>query len=344
MSLHQLPPELLLDILGLLGSAFFRQDVRRLLVSKWWYQLAWPVFLQDLEFHAESLERFILAFERPGMLRSIHEYVKTASLVLDGFEDWDSALPATGPLEIDFKVVHTWTFELNTYVAALAGILQQCPRLRLLRLEARPERHPPRLGLLRRDYLVQLPVASLVSIGQLTCLEIDTAGTNLAHGSPASGVHLCTIINTMLPALRRLRCRMSSICPAIFKVPERGSLPKLEEVIINLSLSDPRGSDTSYRYPNRCGFLPGDNFPRLKADIETSAREFVLIINKPRMIRILSHTFPGLDLHSLDVLTDRRMVLAPAAPWDADGEALVEEVDSGQDSFDSDSSSEEFLV
>ncbi|QPH04273.1 hypothetical protein C2857_001154 [Epichloe festucae Fl1] len=229
MSLHRLPPELLLNILRLLGSAFFHQDVRRLLVSKWWYQIAWPVFLQDLEFRAETLRSFILASERVGMVRSIQEYVITATLVLDGFENWDSAhstVTATELSEIDFEIVNMWTSQLNGYAAAFAGILQQY---------------------------------------------------------------------------------------------------------------------TSYRYPSRCGFNTSDTFPQLKADMESSARELVFAMQSPRIVRILSHTFPGLALRSFDVLTERQMVLTPAAPWDADGEEVEDRV-STEDRFDSDSSSEEFLL
>lgn len=252
MSLHRLPPEILLSILRLLGSAFFHQDVRRLLVSKRWYQIAWPVFLKDLEFHTESLERFILASKRAGMVRSVQEYVMKATLTLDGFENWHSAcstLSATKSSEIDFEVFNMWTSELNGYIAALAGILQQCTRLQHLRLEARPERHDPRLCLQRRDYLMALPLASLVSISHLTCLEIDTAGT-YSIDSNTTRVHLCSNISTMLPTLRRLRCRMSSICPTIFDVHGSCLLLDLEEIIINLSLSETCDSDTSFRYPS----------------------------------------------------------------------------------------------
>lgn len=280
------------------------------------------------------------------MLCSIREHVQTVNVALEGFEKWHSALFTLNPTEssdVDFEVVNTWTSELNGYMAALAGILQQCTRLRLLRLEARRERHPPQLCLQRRDYLMALPLASLLSISHLTCLEVDTAGTYLIDTSTTSRVHLCNNISAMVPTLRRLRCRMSSICPTIFNVSGSGLLLDLEEVIINLSLSDICGSDTSYRYPSRCGVIPGDNFLRLKADMESHAREFVLALNNPRLVRILWHTFPGLDLHSFDVLTERRMILAPGAPWNADGEEIEDRVVE-QDLFESDSSSEDFLI
>ncbi|KAG5975607.1 hypothetical protein E4U55_007639 [Claviceps digitariae] len=347
MSLLRLPPEIIFNILRLLGSAFFHQDIRRLLISKWWYEFAWPVFCQDVKLHAGSLERFVLASKRVKLLHSIRKYVQTVDLGLDGFEDWHSTLStsnATESTEIDLQVVHVWTSKLNGYIADLAGILQQCTKLRLLKIEARPERHPLPLRLQRRHYLAASPLAGLVSISsQLTCLEIDTAGTHLMDDKDAPKLHLCNKIRTLLPTLRRLRCRMSSVCPTLLDVSAGGRPLALEEVIINLSLSDNRGSDTSYRYPSRCEALPNDNFLRLKADMESCARELVLQMNNSRIFRILSHTFPGMDLHSFDVLAERQMILAPTASWDADGEELKERV-SAQDLFDSDSSSEEFLL
>ncbi|KAG6135237.1 hypothetical protein E4U38_001972 [Claviceps purpurea] len=346
MSLLRLPPEIVLSIFRLLGSAFFRQDVRRFLVSKWWYELAWPVFLQDVKFRAGSLERFILASKSVDLLHLIRKNVRTVKLVLNGFEEWHfilSASNAAGSTDIDLHAVDIWTSKVNGHVAALVGILRHCTGLRLLKVEARPETHPLQLNLQRRDYLAASPLASLVSISQLTCLEIDTAGTRLMDETDAPKVHLCGKIRTMLPTLRRLRCRMSSICPTIFDV-SAGCLPlALEDVIVNLSLSDIRGSDTSYRYPSRCEALPGGNFTRLKEDIKSCARKLVPLMKNPRIVRVLSHTFPGMKLHSLDVLTGRRMEIKPNAPWDADEkEAVLDEPSVlTQDASDYSSSSDE---
>lgn len=81
-------------------------------------------------------------------------------------------------------------------------------------------------------------------------------------------------------------------------------------------------------------------FPRLKADMEYCARELVLLMKNPRVVRVLSHTFPGMELHFLDVLTERRRATEHTAPWDADGEESEESV-SITDLFASDSSSDE---
>lgn len=345
MSLYQLAPEILLYVFRLLSPAFFRQDARRLLVSRQWYQLARPVLLQDLDFSAESLRNFVLASNKVGMIRSIRNHVKTLSLALDGFENWHSAQfePSSTELSgIDLQTMNTWTSELNDFLVALAGILQQCTRLQSLKLEARPEGHGPRAALPRRDYLMASPLASLVFISRLICLETDTGGTHLIQNN-TSKMHLCTNINKMLPTLRRLRCRTSDICPRILDVPGNGALISLEDFVINLRLSEMSYSDTSYRYPIRCEHIPGDSFPQLKADVESHAREVVRMMKNPRIARIVSHTFPGVKMNSFNAITGRRMLLSSAAPWDADGDEIEERI-VVQDLFDSDSSSEEYLL
>ncbi|OAQ61140.1 F-box-like domain-containing protein [Pochonia chlamydosporia 170] len=349
MSFHQLPPEILLHILRSLGSAFFRQDLRRLLVSKWWYELARVVLLQDIHLSAGSLQRLALATNRESVIHSIQDQVITVNLGLDGFENWHSLklTPTTETSRVDFTVLSLWTSELNSWLATLANILQNCTKLQILRLEARPERHDPRLGLQRRDYLMASPLASLLSIKYLTCLEIDAAGTNLISENNAPSMHICGYINDMLPTLRRLRCRMSSICPQILEAAGKGPLRRLQDVVINLSLSELSVSDTSYRYPSRCVASPGDSFPQLKADMELHAGELVHVMNSPRIVRIVSHTFPGLKMHSFDAITGRQMLLESPAPWDADGEEV--EITTGDNDdddhvFNSDTSSEEFVI
>ncbi|GAB0132219.1 hypothetical protein EsDP_00000661 [Epichloe bromicola] len=328
MPLHRLPPEILLYILRLLGSAFFRQDARRLTVSKRWFQHARPVLLQDLDFSAQSLGRFVLACTEEGMT------LFHAKSRQDG--DTESS-------RFDIRVIESWTAELNECMAALASMLQKCTGLRLLKLEARPELHDSLVGMQRRDYLLASPLASLLSISCLTCLEIDTAGTNLIGQIHTPRTHICVIIREKLPNLRRLRYRSSSICPSILDASENKSLLTLEDVLINLSLSEMSSPDTSHRYPSRCGYTPGASFPRLREDMESRATELVRMIRTPRIVRILSPTFPALSMHSFDALKGRRMHLPSAAPWDADGEE-VKEMAVVQDPFDPDSSSEEFVL
>ncbi|QPG99739.1 hypothetical protein C2857_002447 [Epichloe festucae Fl1] len=140
MPLHRLPPEILLYTLRLLGSASFRQDARRLIVSKRSFQHARPVLLQDLDFSAQSLRRFVLADTEEGMICSKRNHVMTVSLGLDGLEKWHLTQSKQGDTEssrFNIRVIESWTVELNECMDALARMLQKCTGLRLLKLEAR---------------------------------------------------------------------------------------------------------------------------------------------------------------------------------------------------------------
>lgn len=83
MSISQLPPEILLHVLGYryLGSEFFAHDVRQLTISRTWYDLAWRVLIRDLHFTARSLRRFT---ENEAVLKRSPPYIVTLELSLSG--------------------------------------------------------------------------------------------------------------------------------------------------------------------------------------------------------------------------------------------------------------------
>jgi hypothetical protein len=186
-------------------------------------------------------------------------------------------------------------------------------------------------------------------LSHLTMLDIDTAGTPLLVSLPSwGGVHLCSIINALLPTLRRLRCRMCKVCDALLEPPEGNAWLGLEEVIVNLSLSDTAagGEDTSFtfhRYPMGCWPIEMQIFSQLQSSVERQARRLALRLDSPKMVRVLSHNFPALKTYAYDALTEQRIQLAENAPWDADRDvgADDEAVDSETDLFEHDSSEEE---
>lgn len=365
--LHRLPPEILSLICLSLDAQFFRQDVSRLHVAKWWYRLAQPVLHQDLDLSPDSLSRFVAACShQTGLIDSIQKHARSVRLVVRGFDyrndSTESAIDNPDSPAVDMGSVDAWTFELNENMETLAGIVQACKALQSLKLDARPEFHAPELELEleRRHYLLRRPVASLLSVGHLTSLEVDTAGTDLLRERDGSDFHVCEYISNLLPRLRKLRCRLTRICSLVLgrahciddengsyiislEVAPTSPLECLEDVVINMSISDPTGADTSYRYPSRCQDTIYDSFSDLERHMEKTAQDLVLRMSNPRVVRLITHTFPGLELLSFDAMTGRRMKLAPDAPWDADGEEIeeaAEDHDATDDLFDSDSDSD----
>ncbi|KAK3946082.1 hypothetical protein QBC46DRAFT_370781 [Diplogelasinospora grovesii] len=348
MLLLQLPMELLLYILSYLGPESFRQDIRRLTISRRWYDFAWQIFVRDLQLTASSLIRFT---EDEAVLMRSQPHITTIKLSFEGFEEDPRPLTQTDrrgimPCDTDVDAVNEWTAQLNSSLANLAAMLQQCPGLRCLKLKAGPER--PELGLLRRGYLMVKPLADLLSVCHLTSLEFDTAGCcyPLSHQAGDSSIHLCCSINSLLPSLRRLRCRMNSICESLLEPPTTHDKPlDLEEVIVNLSLSELSDTVTSYRYPDRCQSVPGETFLQLKEAIESQATRLACELRNPRMVRVISHKLPSLGIYAFDAVAGQRIRLETNTQWDADG-VVVDEGDREDetDLFDSDSSAAPEIV
>ncbi|KAK4150087.1 hypothetical protein C8A00DRAFT_46440 [Chaetomidium leptoderma] len=331
MSLSRLPPEILLHVLGCLGSEFFAHDIRQLTISRTWYDLAWTVLIRDLHFTARSLGRFT---ENEAVLKRSPPYIVTIELSLGFGDESSQSLPTDDLRETSSNVgdIDASPAQLDSSLAKLAAMLPRCPGIRSLSIRARGQSSALRLD--RLAYLNAAPLAGLLSLPHLTSLELDTAGCHL-KSPPNSNVHLCRSINSLLPSLRRLRCRMEELCESLLERPPSDTA--LEEVIINLSISQLSDTITSYRYPNRCQTVSQD-FSQLKLALETRAATLAAWLRNPRTLRIISHELPSLDVYAFDAITGRRIRLENNVEWDADGE-LVDEVleEDESDLFDSDS-------
>jgi hypothetical protein len=324
----ELPTELLLLILDDLGSTFFRRNIRCLTVSRRWYRFAWQIFVRDLRLTASSVRELV---NNDRLFQRCRPYIVTVELFLNGIPEWrTSKIPY-----IELNTVYKLTLELNMSLALLAGKLQQTPGLRYLKLKAGPEN--PALGLPRRGYLDVTPLAGLLSIHHLTSLEFDTAGSYPRSQMGDPNTHLCSLLNSLIPSLQRLRCRMDNVCESLLDPPTSETRLKLEDLIINLSLSELSEAFTSYRYPKRCHYVPDGDFPRLKERIEKQATALVSRLENPRVVRVLSHEFPSLKITCFDAITGRRMWLKDGSCWDADGIVIAgdgEDLEDETDPFD----------
>ncbi|KAK1762841.1 hypothetical protein QBC33DRAFT_480848 [Phialemonium atrogriseum] len=321
MLLLQLPPELPLYILDYFGPEFFLQDICRLTISKKWYDLGWKILVGDLQLTATSLGMFT---RDEAVLRRSQPHIATLELFLEGYEDRRPLLPTDrrGIRPDDTDAVDGWTVNLNSSLAKLAAMLQRCPGMRCLKLKARPER--PGLGLRRQGYLMVKPLGDLLSLRHLTNFAFRHWGLYPQSQACDPGIHLCRSINALLRSLRRLHCRMDSICESLLELPPHDTPLNLEEVIINLSLSELSDAITSYRYPNRCQPIPSETFLQLKEAIENQATTLLRQMSNPRMVRVISHEVPSLGISAFDAMTGQRVRLGDGIEWDADGEVVDE--------------------
>jgi hypothetical protein len=285
----------------------------------------------------------------------VKDSVETLDLDLKGFEDWDS-IPlsrhdsrAVNVLNVSTwngahgrAVRASWTTELNNDLLYLATIIKQSRKLRILRIQATSELHPLLHLLERRDYLFLSTIRVFLSASNLTSLELDLCGTQLIpHQSQehSEGFHVCTSIAALLTTLRRLRLRMRSICANVLKTRQHSTNLRLNEMLINLSLSNKSPLTTSAAHATCCGSSTG-GFLQLKADMEKQAQVLVAQMAAPTIVRILTHVLPSIEMRAFDVLTSRNVTLSEGAEWDDDGEAIEDQV-SDEESEISDLSSDD---
>ncbi|KAF2183367.1 hypothetical protein K469DRAFT_690114 [Zopfia rhizophila CBS 207.26] len=327
MSLLRMPTELLLQILGCLGSSFFCEDPRRLAVSRQWFLLARKVFLEDVRLSPKSLEQ-LLYNPSESRLAALKQNLRSIDLQLNGLEnkkskvsDWDRCLwlaPCAATLDQ----------ELN----GLITILQDCKKLRALRLTASREFPATSLRIDRFIYLWSCRVLKLITLDNLTTLTLDTCGTMLPGIGPHhEGKHLCASISSLLTTLRHLRLRMRSICPVAFRLPKGDTPLPLMEVVVNISIYGDSPKDHPTLYSRKCGFNLRRRHP-LK-EMQDRAKLLVARMSLLRRVRILSG--PAGHLKSWDALTGKRRTLADGAEWD--DERMEETLEDNGDHSDDDS-------
>lgn len=341
MSLLQLPSEILLQIFDHVGSSYFRSDLSRLTVCKQWSKFAHTACFRDFYVTHKTLRRLLSSPYVESSLLLVKDSVETLDLDLKGFEDWDSILlsrhesRAANVLNMSTwngahgrAVRAAWTTELNNDLLYLATIIKQSRRLRILRIQATSELHPLLRLLERRDYLVLSTIRAFLLASNLTSLKLDLCGTRLIpyqSQEHVEGSHVCTSIAALLTTLRRLRLRMRSICADVLKPRQHSTNLRLNEMLINLSLSNESPLTTSAAHATCCGSSPG-GILQLKADMEKQAQDLVVQMAAPKIVRILTHALPSIEMRAFDVLTGRNVTLSEGAEWDDDGEAIEDEV------------------
>lgn len=331
--LLKLSPELLLQVMEHLGSSFFHSDLRRLTICKYWYYLACKVFWGDIKFSAQKLDRFILSPNVTTQLERFGYNLKSLTLELFGIEEWDEALEPyegldsdpRGSIRLDLasyrKLLFKWTNIVNTNICQLVGFMQNCNSLRELRFTAFSEEYPLIPMLPRRDYLFANTLSRVLSLKNLTVLEIDSCGSGFLSGDNS---HICASIRSVLPQLHRLRLRLCEICPVALRCLNESTSLRLKDVVVNLSLQHEPSVKTSGTHAKRCNSTIGE-FMELKSDMEGQLHVLLGQMSCPRKVRLLYQFLPDLDLRSLDVITGKVMTLTDDMAWEDDGQTKCED-------------------
>ncbi|KAI1362773.1 hypothetical protein F5Y08DRAFT_329846 [Xylaria arbuscula] len=350
MPLLRLPNETLTQIFDQVGSSFFREDLGRLTVCKYWFEFALPACLKCITLSQETL-RSLIASGIMERLSPLKNSVETLDIELRGYQVCISkyypqehtlgsnALMATASNETARdNPVKTWMKVLNNDLAKLAIIAQQCRRLRTLYIRAWRSLSPEPLDM-PDDYLLLPTMQSLLSAENLSVLVLDLSVDLLkSPGKQEKDNHICPTIGALLCSLRTLHVRMRSICPDVLKPWNHKDRLHLREVVINLSLTSNLAGITSAAHSKRCGSREG-GLLQLRDDMLVQADVLATRMSSPKIMRILTHSLPQFEKHSLDVLTGKTMILDDDMGWDEDGKTIKDDSDPESELLDDEFSS-----
>ncbi|KAM0539917.1 hypothetical protein ACHAO7_011696, partial [Fusarium culmorum] len=207
----------------------------------------------------------------------------------------------------------------------LATIIQQAPKLHFLRIEAYGSRRSdPLEG--SEDLISLNSIQAVLAVNHLTFLAIDLPGGVLtSSGGREEACHICPNIGALIHKLKYLRLRVRNICPDALRPRDSADGLRLNRLIVNLSLKMDLPGITSAAHSKRCGPPNEGGFLQLKEDMQEQAEKLGAKMASPKLIRILSHTLPQLETHSLDVLSGGTMLLEDRMRWDDDGDILEDE-------------------
>lgn len=333
MLLLQLPPEILKNIFAQIGSSFFWEELDRLTICKHWYEFALPACFQSIKLSRESLRSLVKsgAIEKQPALkdsleslefevRGYHSYRSTSSSQEHAQES--QPLGSSAHEDPVNSQVTTWTAALDEDLAQLAVLAQGSRMLRALHIQAWRSPSPEPLDS-AENYLSIPTMKSLLSLDNLGVLVLDiTCSFVNLSGQQAIDHHICPAIGSLLPTLRTLHLRMRSICPEVLKLRDTNNSLRLSVVVVNLSLIANVPGITSAAHSQRCGSQGGGGLVQLKAEMQQQAEALATRMASPKVVRILTHSLPQFETHSLDVLTGKVMILSDGMPWEEDGKTV----------------------
>lgn len=160
-------------------------------------------------------------------------------------------------------------------------------------------------------------ISSFAAITQLTSLEIDLKTIERQQ----SGAHLCNSIRQCIPTLKRLRCRLPHICNNLLETPPGD----LEELII--SITCPNDFCTRQCFTD---FVVNES--KHRAILEARLVQFAASMRKPKIVRLLHHSWSLPKTYAFDAIRKRRFFLGQFPAWDADGVLLPEDWDENEES------------
>ena len=337
MSLLELPPEIIIQVMEYVGSPYFHEDIGRAMICKRWLKFA-RIVVSDhfVRLSPTTLRQLLSSPDAESTLLMIQKKLEILEFEMTEPDDWSSfrdlrvhsrydsaSYPATSCGTLEKSLPVSWKIKLNDDLLQLANLAKKSRKLHSVRIKAAIIVCDPSCG-----YLSASTIRSFLPVDNLMALDLDFRGTSLSNRpgyENSDDIHICKSIGVLLTTLTRLRLRMRDICTDALKPKNHpGSKLRLKEVIINLSLSYVSRMATTKVHSTPCSFTSLDYPERkvngLQAEIKNQARALVSRMESPKLFRILTHGVTRLEPLSFDILTGKLMKLTEQMAWEADGE------------------------
>jgi hypothetical protein len=208
---------------------------------------------------------------------------------------------------------------LNNTLHKIVDITRQAPRLYELSIKAYDSRRSRPLDE-PKEYIPLLPIYAALSMENLNVLVLDLpGGFFIQYEAEEERRHICLAIGALLDQVQHLRLRMIDICPEVLKPRDLKKSLRLKSVIVHMGLA-PEGTDVSHlSHSLRCGTL-GGAAAQLNREMTEQASSLAAQMASPKLVRIITKSYPDGKSSYLDVLTGKKMMLEETADWDEEGE------------------------
>ena len=359
MLLFDLPTETLIDIFGYLDPEWLQEDHARLLISKRWYAFARTVWWKSLTLSASTLLQHSAILEDNAHL--IRSNLISLKIQLRGNENWsiptreDSPgaplhvynhyneywVSAVGETQLD-----DWTKSLNRNLSRLVRNIEDCSKLRELRLEIFAEVNP-HIDRVRRSYVSSSNIRSLFQVRpfrHIRTMHLDLCGLDLEGQSMDAGAyHICAWIRPFLSSLHTLTVRSYRICAAAFTPEDDAAVIFLKELVVNLCLFNESPGISPSLMSFSCGNSTEDMV--LVTNIGIQMEALAARMTSPQLVRLIFYGSSRSNLLVLNILTQRIRFLPQDILWsdphdfyaleESERSSLSSEVENSPDSAES---------
>jgi hypothetical protein len=295
-----------------LPASFFQRDIRRLLVSKSWYSLAYGAFYPRIEFTPRVISRLVHR-KTAHLHRTRHVLRKTlrsVHIVLDpglGRYPRGVRMGGGGRDGVVGGDPKTACFNTPSNLARFGAMLLDFRALRHVRFTAYWPNREWRADPLQASYLSTSSLRPYLHLALTTqhvaSLDLDLCGTDITDDDgDGRAVHFCWHVRPLLSRLRSLRLRLRRIChEALWPLEDQPVT--LGEISLNLYLGRVSDHNPKLNASWSCDSWSGGGVANPMDEMRGMMKPLFREMVEPRRAEIV-HLAPNGEVHIWDASTD----------------------------------------